>query len=140
MQALLDYSVRHRKYLAFLSKPFAGCVVWGFLWYAWMLLIAVVTQRWKDIRLSEDMSLRDGYWFSYMSTTTVGLGDIFLEPEVIVGIDLLYFPLIILVGFTFLAAFLGKLSSIFTSYMEGGKRSFVDSVLGQMNDETSSDT
>ena len=40
--------------------------------------------------------------------SSVGLGDIYLEPEVIVGLDLVVFPVLFLTGFTFLSCFLQK--------------------------------
>ncbi|KAL7557515.1 hypothetical protein ACA910_005269 [Epithemia clementina (nom. ined.)] len=138
MLALLDNSVRQRPSLVFVTKPTWGCLFWGSLWYTWMALIAFVTKKWKDNRLSEGFSMKDGYWFAYISTTTVGLGDFFLEPEVIVGIDLLYFPLLILMGFTFLSAFLGKLSALVEGLLKGSKRSFVASILEHMDDRDKS--
>jgi Ion channel len=50
---------------------------------------------------------------AYISTTTIGLGDFYLEPEVITGRDLLSFPLVILIGFVFFSAFLGKIGELF---------------------------
>jgi hypothetical protein len=59
-----------------------------------------------------DFSFQDGYWFAYISTTTVGLGDIFIEPETMQSRDLLIFPLLFLVGFVFLSSFLGKFADL----------------------------
>jgi hypothetical protein len=61
-------------------------------------------------------------WFaldSYISTTSVGLGDIYLEPEVIVGQDLIVFPLLFLTGFTLLSAFLGKFAEAIIALSKG---------------------
>lgn len=62
--------------------------------------------------MDEDFGFDQGYWFAYISTTTVGLGDIYLDPEVIVTEDLMFFSFIFLIGFVFLASFLEKLSSL----------------------------
>jgi hypothetical protein len=63
-----------------LNIPWVACVFWGFCYYAWLLAIAVVTQNWKEARLGDDMEFSEAYWFSYISTTTVGFGDYYLEP------------------------------------------------------------
>jgi hypothetical protein len=49
---------------------------------------------------------------AYISTTTIGIGDFFLEPEVITGRDLIIFPPLILIGYVFFSAFLGKLAEL----------------------------
>lgn len=40
--------------------------------------MAFSTREWKRGRIGDDIdfSLGDGYWFAYISTTTVGLGDV----------------------------------------------------------------
>ena len=114
------------------AKAGWGAIFWGSLWLAWMLLIAKVTSRWKNKRLDEDMSLGEGYWFAYISTTTVGLGDFFLEPEVVTGMDLLTYPLLFLVGFTLLSAFLGKFAEFFMDLAVGGNRTLVESLIARI--------
>lgn len=77
---------------------------------------------------------------SYISTTTIGLGDIYLEPEVIVGEDLIVFPLLFLTGFTFLSAFLGKFSEALVVTLKGNQKGLVDSLLDQIDQDNSSAT
>jgi hypothetical protein len=62
----------NRTKLHYLNKPWVACIFWGFCYYAWMLVIAVVTQNWKKDRLGEEMLFSEAYWFGYISTTTVG--------------------------------------------------------------------
>jgi hypothetical protein len=82
-----------------------------------------------------DMSLKDGYWFSYISTTTVGLGDIFLEPEVIQARDLVTFPLLFLVGFVFLSSFLGKFAEqALDMYTFGGRKRVTDVLMERIKE------
>ena len=91
-------------------------VFWAALYYTWMILIAKVVQVWKERRLGlDDFALHDGYWFAFISTTTVGLGDYYLEPSVIVSQDLITFPLLFLIGFVFLAAFLAVMAEMLAS-------------------------
>jgi hypothetical protein len=111
----------------FLTRPWVTSLIFGAFYYLWMLVIATGTMHWKESRLGESFSLRDGYWFAFISTTTIGLGDIFLEPEVFVTEDLFYFPLSFLVGFTFLSAFLGNLAAIFVSTQR--RKGFYESML-----------
>jgi hypothetical protein len=49
------------------------------------------------------------FLLSCFCTWQVGLGDIFLEPEVMEGKDLFIFPPLFLTGFVFFSAFLGRL-------------------------------
>jgi Ion channel len=58
------------------------------------------------------VSFADAYWFAYISTTTVGLGDYILAPQVIQRQDLVTWPVLFLVGFVFFAAFIGKFSDL----------------------------
>lgn len=103
----------------FLSWPWLACLIWGSFWYLWMFGIATYYQQWRKDRLEDDeFSLRDGYWFAYISTTTVGLGDFYLDPEVLVGLDLVRFPLLFLFGFVLLGLFLGKLSDLLVGHYE----------------------
>jgi hypothetical protein len=82
-----------------------------------------------------DISLKDGYWFSFISTTTVGLGDIFLEPEVIQTRDLVTFPLLFLVGFVFLSSFLGKFAEeALHMYSSGGRKRVIDVLMARIKE------
>jgi hypothetical protein len=126
----------NRTKLHYFNTPWLGCIFWGFCYYAWMLVIADTTQKWKKARLDENMLFSEAYWFSYISTTTVGtferlfvqvscnivthptspvdagLGDYFLEHEVILRQDLVVFPLLFLAGFVLLANFFVKLTEV----------------------------
>lgn len=66
----------------------------------------------------EQVSFHDAYWFSYISTTTVGLGDYFLAPEVLGRVDLFIYPILFLLGFVYFSAFLGKFSSLFGKLLQ----------------------
>lgn len=102
--------------LQWMTRPFIACITWGGLYYSWMVLTAFVTMRWKLTRLGEapsEFKFSDAFWFSYISSTTIGFGDIYLEPEVLLAQDLLTFPILFLVSFVFISAFLGKFSECF---------------------------
>jgi Ion channel len=75
--------------------------------------------NWTVRRLgTTEVSIRDGYWFAYISTTTIGLGDFILTPGVLRAIDMVSWPFNFLVGFVFFSAFVGKLSQIVMKPMQ----------------------
>ena len=57
---------------------------------------------WNQERLDVEIVYKDAYWYAYITTTTVGLGDHYLDHAILIGIDLLVWPLLILVGFVLL--------------------------------------
>lgn len=130
MAAIWD-DILARLNLAVLTKPCLSLLIWGLLYYLWMVVIAVITVNWKRSYLGDDdFDLSDGYWFAYISSTTVGLGDYFLEPEVFVYSDLFTFNLIFLAGFVLIAAFLSKFGDALTSVL--GKRSVIQDLLDEL--------
>ena len=65
---------------------------------------------------------------SDISTTTVGLGDYYLEHGVIVGYDLLVWPLLFLFGFVLLSSFLTKVAEFLASFFPSDKPTFAESL------------
>jgi Ion channel len=98
--------------LSLLTHDWVICLFWGGCYYGWMFVVAFVTVRWKRERVGVDLAWDDAYWFAFITTTTVGLGDFYLEHEVLLRRDLIAFSLMILVGFIFLANFLVKLTDL----------------------------
>lgn len=112
ISAIIDDFLKRIK-LRLLTLHWVGCLIWGAFWYTWMLVIAAYYHNWRRERLQDDeFELKDGYWFAYISTTTVGLGDFYLDPEVLIWGDLIVFPLLFLFGFVLLGMFLTKLSDL----------------------------
>lgn len=52
-------------------------------------------------------------WFAYISTTTIGLGDYFLQPEVMFLGQVFVFSWQFLFGFVLISGFLSKFSELF---------------------------
>ena len=100
--------------LTVLTRPWTQLILWGSFYFIWLVLIALVYNQWRVERLGEAAAIpfTSAYWFSFISTTTVGFGDYYLEPEVIVGVDCLLFPIIFLLGFSTLASFLTTFSRL----------------------------
>merc|ERR1712194_382295 len=90
----------------------------------WLLVIGAATVGWKKYRLGQDMTLADGFWFAFISITTVGLGDMFLEHETIAFADILEFALIFLVGFVLLANLIVALVDLATQMGRQNMRDF----------------
>lgn len=68
---------------------------------------------WNAERLgTSDVGFREGFWFAYISTTTIGLGDFILQPAVLVATDVFYWPLNFLMGFVLFSAFICNLSAV----------------------------
>jgi len=100
--------------LRVLTKPWIQCLFWGLFYYTFLLLIAQVYVWWKIKRIGDDevMPFHSAYWFSFLSTTTIGFGDYYLEEEFLQASDCVLFPIIFLLGFSVLASFLTKLNDL----------------------------
>ncbi|EEC51161.1 predicted protein [Phaeodactylum tricornutum CCAP 1055/1] len=123
--AISDHAlIRFR--LRWLTTPWKASFIWASLYYMWLFFIAVYFQRWQNERVDELVSLMDSYWLAYISTTTVGLGDFFFQPEGLRVSDLATLPLLFLFGFILLAGFVGKFAEAVTSPFKMLGSSIVD--------------
>jgi hypothetical protein len=62
-----------------LTKGFGAVLLWLLLTILWMLVVAFSFRALSYWRIGVRLSLSDAYWFSYITATTVGLGDLFIE-------------------------------------------------------------
>jgi hypothetical protein len=116
------------------TTPFVGMILWFALWFSWMILISSHAYNWWEARLPGfEVSQQDSFWFAYISTTTVGLGDFFLQPEVLFVADVLNFSLLFLVGFVFASSFLGKLGGVIYSVLPQQKEDSLEDRLKRTN-------
>jgi hypothetical protein len=96
-----------------LSHALVGCLFWGGISIIWTFFLGYQSFVWWDHRLEDsDVTRGESVWFAYISTTTVGLGDFFLQPEIMFLDDVLVFSLLFLTGFVFCATLLGKLGEL----------------------------
>jgi len=76
-----------------------------------MLALAGISMAYSRHRHGElEFELEDFFWYSFISITTVGLGDIYINHDKFLHYDMFYVPLVMLLGFVLLANFLLKLS------------------------------
>ena len=125
--AIVDDGI-DRANLSKLNRPWASALFWGSMYYLWMVLIASYYQWWQEDRLEDTIDYADSYWFAYISTTTVGLGDYYLEHGVIIGQDLLVWPLLFLFGFVLLSSFLTKIAEFLASFFPSDKPTFAENL------------
>ena len=104
--AIFEDGVNRHEKLKWLSKTWIEVIIWGAAFYSFLCIIAATTQSWQNNRLGEDITFKDAYWFSFISITTVGLGDMYLDGENFAVWDLMGFAWLFLLGFAILANFL----------------------------------
>jgi hypothetical protein len=113
--AVIMDDVLNRKKLR--TSPLTVVVFWASVTTGWIFAIGKITRSWWNDRLEDfEYEWWDSVWFAYISTTTVGLGDFFLQPEVIFLPDVVNFSLLFLTGFVFISTFLDKLIALFGRY------------------------
>eukprot|EP00550_Attheya_septentrionalis_P007065 CAMPEP_0198281060 /NCGR_PEP_ID=MMETSP1449-20131203/1070_1 /TAXON_ID=420275 /ORGANISM="Attheya septentrionalis, Strain CCMP2084" /LENGTH=504 /DNA_ID=CAMNT_0043976691 /DNA_START=143 /DNA_END=1657 /DNA_ORIENTATION=- len=97
--------------LGVIKRGVPSVLFWMALLILWILFVAEIAIWYNDARrVNSDLSLSDAMWWSYISTTTVGFGDFYIQPDVFLARDMFYIPLLLLISFVFLANFLLKLS------------------------------
>ncbi|CAB9530461.1 expressed unknown protein [Seminavis robusta] len=89
---------------------------WLAMSFLWMLVLTGVAVAYTTGRLGAARPLKDMYWFSFVTITTVGFGDIHVRHEEFTGWDMFHFPLLVLVGFNFLGIFAEKTIDLYNDY------------------------
>ena len=116
---------RHRR-LKFLSRLWVSVVLWGSLFFVYLCVLSAAVVAWKRNRVDDYMKFSDAYWFSFISITTVGLGDFVFEHEAIGAEDVVGFAILFLIGFVVLAIFLTDLRALLKKVGSQRNRNEVD--------------
>lgn len=102
-----DFFKKNR--LTFLTRPWAGAIFWAVIAILWLIMQSTIGfYWWNERQLGVAFTRSNSLWWSYISSTTVGLGDFFLAPEVIFVLDVFSWSIIFLLGFVFITTFLNK--------------------------------
>jgi hypothetical protein len=120
MSILLDDFFRRFK-LTILGKESFGALFWCGVSIGWIYLMGLQTYDfWNDRIINSQFTRNEALWFSYVTSTTIGFGNLYLQPEVFFVADVFTWSLSFLIGFVFLTSFLGKVGDI-------GSKCFPDS-------------
>jgi len=142
---IVDHAFQQRRWSKPLSRGLPAVLFWLAALVLWMVFFAQMARVYDARRRGyDDLSLyafKDAIWFAYITMTTVGFGDIHLSHEEFVVADMFYLPLIVLLGFVWLANFALKLSVFLMELFPADENPLEDLLVrqqeGNRNDETS---
>uniref|UniRef100_A0A7S4AXC1 Potassium channel domain-containing protein n=1 Tax=Pseudo-nitzschia australis TaxID=44445 RepID=A0A7S4AXC1_9STRA len=111
--------------MKFLLKPAYATPGWAILTIAYLGLVASMIGHYWDVQQPEFLhTVGDEYWFAYITLLTVGLGDLYLQPQGLFTGNVIKWTILLLYGFITMAAFLGKFSEWIESFIPKDKESF----------------
>mmetsp|Transcript_40958 Transcript_40958/g.98062 ORF Transcript_40958/g.98062 Transcript_40958/m.98062 type:complete len:151 (-) Transcript_40958:601-1053(-) len=95
--------------LKFLSRSEPGLFIWFSIAVGWICFIGYYAHEWWRRRVfGFEVTMNESLWFAYISALTVGLGDFFLQPEVMFIEDVFIWSGIMLFGFVEITLVLNK--------------------------------
>lgn len=71
---VLFEDILSRFHVGVLSNRWFLCSFWGIIYFGYMTVNAYYITSWKKSRLGETFPIKESFWFSYISFTTIGLG------------------------------------------------------------------
>lgn len=99
-----------------LTKGIWSSLFWLSAWWLWVLTIAGIgTETVKREEGTNGFPLRSSFWFAWISSTTVGLGDFHIPHETFKPREMFYLPFMFLLAFVLLSNFLHKFSDLMES-------------------------
>ncbi|KAL3907566.1 MAG: hypothetical protein SGARI_003478 [Bacillariaceae sp.] len=111
--------------MPYLKKPLWSSILWGILSIAWIALLASKARGfWRERIPGYEVTKADSYWFAYISSLTVGLGDFYLQPEGMFVADVFSWSSAMLTGFVLVSTFLGKVGDLISSWLPEETESF----------------
>jgi hypothetical protein len=93
-----------------LTKGWGAIILWLVLLFSSFMLIASFTGVYLGNRIDANLPKWDLFWYSFISTTTIGLGDTHIPHETFNQTDMFLIPLVLLFGFICFTNFLIKIS------------------------------
>ena len=109
-----DFFARLR--LKFFTYKSVMMVMWCLMWLAWQVGLMFFFWWFNKIRVGSDIRWEDAYWWAFISTTTIGLGDFYPTPALIFTSDLLMLTPGFLIGFVLLSSFLAELGNLLAQF------------------------
>ncbi len=100
------------KMLRRMTEGALSAIFWFFSLSIWIVIVAAISDAYVKSKVGTNFPFFDHVWFSYISIMTVGFGDYHIFHEGFLHENMLYIPVLLLMGFVFLANFLVKLSRI----------------------------
>lgn len=125
LQLIVDDIVGRSRLSRFMTWPSVKAIGWGGIAIGWMFVLGSRTSWWWENRLDLETSNHEKFWFGFISSTTVGLGDYFLQPEVLFLQDVIQFSFLFLTGFVFTATFLTSVGSFVVGLFPSSRGSSV---------------
>eukprot|EP00814_Leptocylindrus_danicus_P013806 CAMPEP_0116047484 /NCGR_PEP_ID=MMETSP0321-20121206/28925_1 /TAXON_ID=163516 /ORGANISM="Leptocylindrus danicus var. danicus, Strain B650" /LENGTH=384 /DNA_ID=CAMNT_0003529385 /DNA_START=302 /DNA_END=1456 /DNA_ORIENTATION=- len=116
MEIFDDYALRRRRLSFFVKNKVGATLTWLVIFVGYMFLLAGVIQGYNDDRRGEKTPIEDAIWFSYITLTTVGFGDVTISNDTMTIWDIFYLSPLMLLGFSVLRNFLLKLSELVMHY------------------------
>lgn len=104
-----------------LTKGVFSVLLWLCLLILAMLGLAGATKLWILQRMGVTMSLSDAYWFSFTTSTTIGLGDYNVPHSELIAVDVFVISLVILCSLVVLGIFAGKLAECYMIWFPADK-------------------
>lgn len=115
----------YRLKMPYLKTPFYSSIFWGVASVGWLALLASKGRAWWRERIpGYEVTKGDSYWFAYISSLTVGLGDFYLQPEGMFVSDVFSWSSAMLTGFVLMSTFLGKVGDLIRSWLPEETESF----------------
>lgn len=106
-----------------LARGAWAALFWLVMLTVWLLILAAVADsaRHGKYGFAGLTSFHDEFWFSYITITTVGLGDYHIPHETITVGNMFYIPVLLMFGFVLLANFLHKFSVALREFFPQGR-------------------